>query len=67
MEAVLVALEGRDLGEELVIYALHLLSHPGPIFSILLRLLPLAVERGLLLRHLLLHVSEHLKELGFIS
>jgi len=39
----------------------------GHVFSIILCLLALAIEHGLLLRHILLHVNEHLEELGFIS
>ena len=59
-------LEGGDLGKELVILMLQLLSFMGCIFLIMRCLLPLVVKQGLLLCHLLLHVSEHLEELAFV-
>jgi len=50
MEVVSGVLEGRDLGEEAVVQVFHLLLFAGCVFSVLLCLLPLAVEQSLLLR-----------------
>ena len=60
-------LENHDLGEEMVVQVFHLLSFVGCVFSIMLCLLPLAVEQILLLRQFYLHVGEHLEELGFVN
>ena len=40
---------------------LHLLLFTSRVFSIMRRLLQLAIEQDLLLRHLLPHVIEHLE------
>ena len=60
-------LEGRNLGEELVIQVIHFLPFTVCVFSNFLRSPSFIVRQSLLLCQYLLHVSRHLEELGFVS
>ena len=59
-------LKDCGLGKKVIVQVFHLLPFAGYMFSILLCLLPVAVEQSLLLRQFFLHVDEHL-DLGFID
>jgi len=60
-------LESHNLGEELIIEPFQCFSLAGDVLTIESCLLPLAINQGSLLCHLLLHVSKYLEELAFIQ
>ena len=60
-------LQGRDLGKESIIEPLQCFLLADGVLTIESRLLPLAVRKGSLFCHLLIHVGEYLKELAFVQ
>jgi len=61
----LSALEGGDLSLELVIEFLQCLLFKNDVLMIESHLLPIVIRPGLLFLHLLLHFSEHIKNVDF--